>query len=418
MTTFKSDFLNVLSSRGFIHQVSEPDALDALARAARITAYIGFDCTAPSLHVGSLLPIMMLYWMQQTGHRPIALMGGGTTRVGDPSGKDESRRLLTDADIAQNLVGIRAVFAKFLQFGAGPGDAVMANNADWLNALNYIDFLRDVGRHFSVNRMLAFDSVKLRLDRQQELSFLEFNYMILQSYDFVELHKRHGCVLQMGGSDQWGNIVSGIDLGRRLMNVQLFALTSPLLTTSSGAKMGKTAAGAVWLNADLVSPYDYWQYWRNTEDGDVVRFLKLFTILPLDEIDRLAMLRGQDINEAKKVLATEATALVHGREAADAAAGTARQTFEEGTLAASLPTVEIARGDLDAGLGVLIAFAEKAQLVASNGEARRQIKAGGLKVNDVTVSDEKMALTARDLTPEGVIMLSLGKKRHVLLRPV
>jgi tyrosyl-tRNA synthetase len=418
MSTFKSDFLNVLSSRGFVHQISEPDALDALAQRPGLTAYIGFDCTAPSLHVGSLIQIMMLYWLQQTGGRPIALMGGGTTRVGDPSGKDESRRLLTDADIAKNLDGIRAVFAKFLRFGSGPGDAAMANNADWLNTLNYIDFLRDVGRHFSVNRMLTFDSVKLRLDRQQELSFLEFNYMILQAYDFVELYKRQACVLQMGGSDQWGNIVSGIDLGRRMANAQLFALTTPLLTTSSGAKMGKTAAGAVWLNADMVSPYDYWQYWRNTEDADVARFLKLFTVLPLDEIDRLAALQGAEINEAKKMLATEATALVHGREAAEAAAATARQTFEEGTLAASLPTVEIARADLEPGLGVLVAFAEKARLVASNGEARRQIKAGGLKVNDATVTDEKAMLTAGDLTPEGVIKLSLGKKRHVLLRPV
>jgi tyrosyl-tRNA synthetase len=363
---------------------------------------------------------MMLYWLQQTGHRPIALMGGGTTRVGDPSGKDESRRILTDTAIAGNLAGIRAVFAKFLAFeGGGPGAAVMANNADWLDGLNYIDFLRDVGRHFSVNRMLSFDSVKLRLDRQQELSFLEFNYMILQAYDFVELYRRHGCVLQMGGSDQWGNIVSGIDLGRRMMNAQLFALTTPLLATASGAKMGKTAAGAVWLNADLVSPYDYWQFWRNTEDADVARFLKLFTVLPLDEIDRLAALCGAEINEAKKVLATAATALLHGRAAAEEAAGTARQTFEEGTLAATLPTVEIARRDLDgAGLGVLTAFAEKARLVASNGEARRHIKAGGLKVNDATVSDEKMVLTPRDLTPQGVIKLSLGKKRHVLLKPV
>ena len=417
MTTFKSDFLNVLSRRGFVHQISEPDALDALAQRPGLTAYIGFDCTAHSLHVGSLIQIMMLYWLQQTGGRPIALMGGGTTRVGDPSGKDESRLLLTDDIIAANLAGIRAVFAKFLRFGEGPGDAVMANNADWLNRLNYIDFLRDVGRHFSVNRMLAFDSIKLRLDRQQELSFLEFNYMILQAYDFVELYRREGCLLQMGGSDQWGNIVSGIDLGRRLANAQLFALTTPLLTTSSGAKMGKTAAGALWLNADMVSPYDYWQYWRNTEDGDVVRFLKLFTVMPLDEIERLAQLRGADINEAKKVLATEATALVHSRAAAQAAEGTARQTFEEGTLAASLPTVDIARGDLEAGLGVLTAFADKARLVASNGEARRQIKAGGLKVNDTTVTDETAKLTPRDVTAEGVIKLSLGKKRHVLLRP-
>jgi tyrosyl-tRNA synthetase len=449
MPTYKSDFLNVLSERGFINQISEPSTeLDARAQRGGLTAYIGFDCTAPSLHVGSLVQIMMLHWLQKTGGRPIALMGGGTTRVGDPSGKDESRRLLTDADIAKNLNGIRAVFAKFLRFGSGSsdamiasnanrwfafrifrdlfahrkgddvGNALMANNAEWLDRLNYIEFLRDVGGHFSVNRMLAFDSVKLRLDRQQELSFLEFNYMLLQAYDFLELHKRHGCVLQMGGSDQWGNIVSGIDLGRRIANTQLFGLTTSLITTSSGAKMGKTAAGAVWLNADMVSPYDYWQYWRNTEDADVARFLKLFTVLPLSEIERLAALQGADINEAKKVLATEATALVHGAEAAAAAAATARQTFEEGTLAASLPTVEISRSELDPGLGVLVAFAEKARLVASKGEARRQITAGGLKVNDITVTDEKAMLTAGDLTAEGVIKLSLGKKRHVLLRPV
>ncbi len=416
MSGYKSDFLNVLAERGFIHQVSEPDALDQLAKSQAITAYIGFDCTAASLHIGSLLPIMMLHWLQQTGHRPIALMGGGTTRVGDPSGKDESRRILTDAMIEENLTGIRAVFSKFLKFEGSGGNALMANNADWLNSLNYIDFLRDVGRHFSVNRMLSFDSVKMRLDRQQELSFLEFNYMILQAYDFVELNKRTGCVLQMGGSDQWGNIVNGIDLGRRMSNVQLFALTSPLITTGSGAKMGKTAAGAVWLNADLVSPYDYWQYWRNTEDGDVSRFLKLFTVLPLDEIGRLAALQGSEINEAKKVLATEATALVHGRSAAHAAADTSRRTFEEGTHAENLPTVEIATADM-ANLGVLAAFV-RAGLVSSNGEARRQIKGGGLKVNDTTVTDEKMVLTPAALTPEGVIKLSLGKKRHVLLKPV
>jgi tyrosyl-tRNA synthetase len=417
MSAYKSDFLQVLADRGFIQQVSEPEVLDARALKPGLTGYIGFDCTAASLHVGSLLPIMMLYWMQQTGHRPIALMGGGTTRVGDPSGKDESRRILTEEDIDRNLAGIRAIFGRFLKFGDGPSDAIMANNADWLNRLNYIDFLRDVGRHFSVNRMLAFDSVKLRLERQQELSFLEFNYMILQAYDFVELHKRHGCMLQMGGSDQWGNIINGIELGRRMMNAQLFALTSQLITTASGAKMGKTAAGAVWLDADLVSPYDYWQYWRNTEDGDVARFLKLFTVLPLPEIARLAALRGQEINEAKKVLATEATALVHGPAAASQAADTARRTFEEGALAETLPTVEIPRAKLEAGLGVLVAFVE-AGLVSSNGEARRQIKGGGLKVNDVTVTDEKMLLTPRDLTPEGVIKLSLGKKRHVLLKPV
>jgi tyrosyl-tRNA synthetase len=413
MSAYKSDFLNILAERGFIHQVSEPEALDQLASAKQITAYIGFDCTAASLHVGSLLPIMMLHWLQQTGHRPIALMGGGTTRVGDPSGKDESRRILTNEMINENLKGIRAIFSKFLKFEGDGGNAIMANNADWLNTLNYIDFLRDVGRHFSVNRMLSFDSVKMRLERQQELSFLEFNYMILQAYDFVELNKRTGCVLQMGGSDQWGNIVNGIDLGRRMQNVQLFALTSPLITTSSGAKMGKTAAGAVWLNADLVSPYDYWQYWRNTEDGDVARFLKLFTVLPLNEIARLAALDGAEVNEAKKVLATEATALVHGREAAEKAAETSRQTFEEGTLAENLPSIEIPRAELDAGLGVLSAFV-KAGLVASNGEARRQIKGGGLKVNDETVTDEKMTLKAGD----AAIKLSLGRKRHVLLKPV
>jgi tyrosyl-tRNA synthetase len=319
--------------------------------------------------------------------------------------------------IDENLKGIRAIFAKFLKFEGAGGNAVMANNADWLNSLNYIDFLRDVGRHFSVNRMLSFDSVKMRLDRQQELSFLEFNYMILQAYDFVELNKRTGCVLQMGGSDQWGNIVNGIDLGRRMQNVQLFALTSPLITTSSGAKMGKTAAGAVWLNADLVSPYDYWQYWRNTEDGDVARFLKLFTVLPLDEIGRLAALRDAEVNETKKVLATEATALVHGRDAAVQAAGTARQTFEEGTLAENLPAIEIPRAEFERGLGALSAFV-KAGLVASNGEARRQIKGGGLKVNDEAVADETMTLTPKHLTPEGVIKLSLGRKRHVLLKPV
>ncbi len=417
MSAYKSDFLDVLASRGFIHQVSEPDSLDALARSSTITAYIGFDCTAPSLHVGSLLPIMMLYWLQQTGHRPIALMGGGTTRVGDPSGKDESRRLLTDADINANLKGIRAVFGKFIKFEDAGGNAVMANNADWLNTLNYIDFLRDVGRHFSINRMLAFNSVKLRLERQQELSFLEFNYMILQAYDFAELYRRHGCVLQMGGSDQWGNIVNGIDLGRRLHNAQLFALTAPLITTSSGAKMGKTAAGAVWLNPDLLSPYEYWQYWRNTEDADVVRFLKLFTVLPLDEIERLGALHGADINEAKKILANEATALVHGRDASEQAATTARVTFEEGGLGASLPTVEVSRSELKAGLGVLTAFV-KAGLATSNGEVRRAIANNAILVNDSRVTSDKAAVSEADVTADGVIKLSLGRKRHVLLKPV
>jgi tyrosyl-tRNA synthetase len=416
MSAYKSEFLNVLAERGFIHQVSEPEALDAAAKAGAITGYIGFDCTAASLHIGSLLPIMMLHWMQQTGHRPIALMGGGTTRVGDPSGKDDSRRILSEEAINENLKGIRAIFAKFLKFDGGGGNAVMANNADWLNTLNYIDFLRDVGRHFSVNRMLSFDSVKLRLDRQQELSFLEFNYMVLQAYDFVELFKREKCILQMGGSDQWGNIVSGIDLGRRMMNAQLFALTAPLITTSSGAKMGKTAAGAVWLNADMVSPYDYWQYWRNTEDGDVARFLKLFTVMPLDEIARLAALKGQEINEAKKVLANEATAMVHGRAAADAAAGTARKTFEEGALAETLPTVTVPRAHIAAGIKVQAAFVV-AGLAKSNGEVNRAIGNSAIAVNDKRVTTNDHMLGAQDITPEGVIKLSLGKKRHVLLRP-
>ena len=416
MSTYKSDFLNVLAGRGFIHQVSEPDALDALARSSTITAYIGFDCTAPSLHVGSLLPIMLLYWLQQTGHRPIALMGGGTTRVGDPSGKDESRRLLTDELINENLKGIRAVFAKFLKFEDEGGNAIMANNADWLNTLNYIDFLRDIGRHFSVNRMLAFDSVKLRLDRQQELSFLEFNYMILQAYDFVELHRRHGCVLQMGGSDQWGNIVSGIDLGRRLHNAQLFALTSPLITTSSGTKMGKTAAGAVWLNPDQVSPYEYWQYWRNTEDADVVRFLKLFTVLSLNEIERLAALRDQEINEAKKVLATEATSLVHGREAAEQAAATARTTFEQGNVSEGLPTARVPRERLEEGIAIADASI-LAGFCNSKGEVRRAIANNSITVNDNRITTFDFMIGQKDLTAEGVIKLSFGRKRHVLLKP-
>jgi len=418
MSDFKSDFLHVLSQRGFIHQISDAAGLDALAANKGVVAYVGYDCTAPSLHIGHLLSIMMLHWLQQTGNKPIALMGGGTTRVGDPSGRDETRKLLTYEQIDANKESIKGTFAKFMTFGPGSSDAVMADNAEWLTTLNYIEMLRDVGRHFSINRMLTMDSVKLRLERDQELSFIEFNYMILQSYDFTELARRYGCNLQMGGSDQWGNIVNGIDLGRRMGTHQLYALTCPLLTTASGAKMGKTAAGAVWLNADLLPVYDYWQFWRNTEDGDVARFLKLFTTLPLDEIGRLAALKGQEINEAKKVLATETTALLHGRAAAEQAAATARTTFEEGALAADLPTVEVARADLEQGLGVLSAFAEKTGLVASNGEARRQIKGGGLKVNDATVTDEKMLLTAKDLTPEGVIKLSLGRKKHVLLKAV
>ena len=414
MATYKSDFLNVLASRGFIHQLSDAEGLDARAGAGPITGYVGFDATAPSLHIGNLLSIMMLRWMQKTGHKPIALMGGGTSKIGDPSGKDSSRALLTNAQIDANIASIRTVFARFLDFNAS---ALMANNAEWLDRLLYIPLLQEVGRHFTVNRMLTFDSVKLRLDREQPLTFLEFNYMILQAYDFVELHKRHGCILQMGGSDQWGNIVNGIELGRRMRDVQLFALTTPLLTTSSGAKMGKTESGAVWLNAEMMRPYDYWQFWRNSEDGDVVRLLKLFTELPLEEIGRLAALQGQEINEAKKILATEATALLHGRAAAEEAERTARTTFEEGGVAATLPTLEIPRADLDQGLGVLATFM-KAGLVPSTSEARRQIKSGGLKVNDFAVTDEKMTLGPKDLTPEGVLKLSLGKKRHILIKPV
>jgi tyrosyl-tRNA synthetase len=416
MTAFKSDFLNILQERGFIHQISDPESLDALAAKRELVAYIGFDCTAPSLHVGSMVQIMCLYWLQQTGNKPIALMGGGTTRVGDPSGKDETRKILSIEDIERNKEGIKQVFSRFLSFGDGKHDAIMPDNAEWLTKLNWIEMLRDIGRHFSVNRMLAMDSVKLRLERDQEMSFIEFNYMILQAYDYAVLNQRYDCRLQMGGSDQWGNIVNGIDLGRRMGTPQLHALTTPLITTSSGEKMGKTASGAVWLNADMKSPYEYWQFWRNTDDADVKRFLKLFTTLPLDEIERLAALQGAEINEAKKALADAATLLLHGADAARAAAETARQTFEEGAIAENLPTVEVPRGELEAGAGVLALFV-KAGLVASNGEARRQIKGGGLRVNDVAVTDEKMALKLGDLTPEGVIKLSLGKKRHVLLKP-
>jgi tyrosyl-tRNA synthetase len=373
MSAYKSDFLNVLASRGFIHQLSDAAGLDACAARGAITAYVGFDATAPSLHIGNLLSIMMLRWLQKTGHRPIVLMGGGTSKIGDPSGKDTSRSLLTDAQIDGNIAKIRTVFARFLDFGA---DTIMANNADWLDKLHYIPLLREVGRHFTVNKMLTFDSVKLRLDREQPLTFLEFNYMILQAYDFVELYKRHGCILQMGGSDQWGNIVNGIELGRRLLEAELYALTTPLLTTSSGVKMGKTESGAVWLNADMMSPYDYWQFWRNTEDGDVARLMKLFTELPLEEIDRLGALQGHELNEAKKVLATEATALLHGHPAAQEAAETARRTFEEGALSESLPTIEIAQAELEGGLGVLVAFV-KAGLVASNGAHAQRAVAGG-----------------------------------------
>jgi tyrosyl-tRNA synthetase len=416
MSAFKSDFLNVLQERGFIHQCSDVEGLDALAAKGEATAYVGYDCTAPSLHIGNYLTMMMLHWLQQTGNKPITLMGGGTTMVGDPSGKDETRAIRTVAEIEANKASIRGVFSKVLRYGSGPSDAVMLDNAEWLTKLNWIEMLRDVGRHFSVNRMLSMDSVRLRLEREHEMSFIEFNYMICQAYDFVQLFQRVGCRLQMGGSDQWGNIIMGVDLGRRMGAEQLFALTTPLLTTASGAKMGKTAQGAVWLNADQFSPYDFWQYWRNVEDADVVRFLKLFTTLPMSEINKLAALQGAEINEAKKALADAATTLLHGSEAARQSAETARQTFEEGAIAENLPTVEIPQGELAAGFGVLAAFV-KAGLASSNGEARRQIKGGGLRVNDAPVTDERMALTAANLTPEGVIKLSMGKKRHVLLKP-
>jgi tyrosyl-tRNA synthetase len=418
MSAPTSDFLRVLTERGFIHQMSDPDGIDALAREGRLTTYIGYDCTGPSLHIGHLVSIMMLHWLQATGAgRPIVLMGGGTTRVGDPSGKDETRKLLTVQQIEANKQSIKGVFDRFILFGNGPADAVMADNAEWLAALNYIEFLRDVGRHFSINRMLSMESVKLRLEREHELSFIEFNYMLLQSYDFVELNRRYGVRLQMGGSDQWGNIVNGIDLGRRLGTEQLFGLTAPLITTASGAKMGKTAAGAVWLNADLFSAYEYWQFWRNTEDRDLGRFLKLFTTLPLEEIARLEALRGAEINEAKKVLATEATALLHGREAAERAAETAAKTFEQGVLADSLPSVEVPRAEIEAGMPIGPA-AILAGLAASNGEVRRAIANNAISVNDTRVGDDKRVLTPADLTPDGVVKLSFGRKKHVLLRAV
>ncbi|WP_283194518.1 tyrosine--tRNA ligase [Rhizobium sp. AN80A] len=416
MTEFKSDFLRTLKERGFIHQISDESGLDALLAKETVTAYIGYDPTASSLHVGHLTQIMMLHWFQATGHRPISLMGGGTGMVGDPSFKDEARKLMTVDTIEENIASIKSCFANYLDYDKSGNPALMINNAEWLRSLNYLEFLRDVGRHFSVNRMLSFDSVKTRLDREHSLSFLEFNYMILQAYDFVELAKRYDCRLQMGGSDQWGNIINGIDLGHRMGTEQLYALTSPLLTTSSGAKMGKSASGAVWLNADLLPVYDFWQYWRNTEDADVPRFLKLFTTLPMDEIARLSALAGSELNEVKKILATEVTTILHGRENAEQAAETARKTFEEGALADNLPSIDVPAAELDAGIG-LLALIVRAGLAASNGEARRHVQGGAVRINDQAISDERKLIGGGEVTADGVIKLSLGKKKHILIRP-
>jgi tyrosyl-tRNA synthetase len=418
---FKSSFLREIVARGFMHQCTDGAALDELAQKKRIVAYIGFDATADSLHVGSMVGIMLLRRLQQAGHKPIVLMGGGTTKIGDPSFRDESRKLMGEDQIAKNIAGIRKGFTNFLKFGDGPSDAVMVNNADWLDKLEYIPFLRDVGAHFSVNRMLSFDSVKLRLEREQSLSFLEFNYMILQAYDFLELSRRQDCVLQMGGSDQWGNIVNGVELGRRIDDRALYGLTTPLITTSAGTKMGKTAAGAVWINADKLSPYDYWQYWRNTEDADVGRFFRLFTDLPLAEIAGLEKLQGSAINEAKIRLANEATALAHGREAAEAAAETARRTFVEGGVGGELPVIDLPRSELDKGVPVY-ELIRRAGLTASNGEARRLIKGGGARLNDKPISDESLSVTmsmAIDYAGIGTaVKLSAGKKKHALVRAV
>jgi tyrosyl-tRNA synthetase len=413
----RSDFVRILEERGFIHQCTDLEALDAAAAEGIVTAYVGYDCTADSLHIGHLISIMMLRWFQKTGHRPITLMGGGTTKVGDPTDKDKQRPLLTDAVINANLASIKTTFAKFLSFGADHNAAVMVNNADWLESLGYVEFLREYGVHFTINRMLTFDSVKLRLEREQPLSFLEFNYMLMQATDFLELFRRHGCTLQMGGSDQWGNIINGVELIRRVEGAQAFGLTTPLLTTASGQKMGKTLGGAVWLNADRLSPYDYWQVWRNTEDADVGKFLKLFTELPLDEIARLEALGGAEINEAKKVLANEATAMLHGREAAHTAAEAARTAFELGGVSADLPTIEVARAELEAGVP-LANLATDAGLASSRSEARRLSQGGGLRVNDVAEADGQRTITLADLNADGVIKLAAGKKKIVLVRPV
>ena len=413
---FKSDFLRVLRDRGYIHQVTHPTELDEAASSGIVTAYIGFDATAPSLHVGSLIQIMMLRRLQQSGHKPIVLMGGGTTKIGDPTDKDQSRPLLTEAQIQANIASIKTVFAKFLRFGDGPTDAIMVDNDTWLSTYGYVEFLREFGVHFTINRMLAFDSVKTRLEREQPMTFLEFNYMLMQSVDFLELERRYGCVLQMGGSDQWGNIVNGVELIRRVEQKPAFGLTTPLLSTASGQKMGKTVGGAVWLNADMRSPYDYWQFWRNTEDADVGRFMRLFTDLPLDEIARLEALEGAQINEAKKVLANAATTLLHGEDAARAAEAAAVAAFEQGQVSGDLPSFEIPRGVLEAGV-VLAALAADVGLAASRGEARRLAQGGGLRVNDKAETDANRTLDASDLV-DGVVKLSAGKKKIVLVRPV
>ncbi len=417
MSTHKSEFIQTLVERGFLHQCTDLETLDARAAKEVITAYVGYDATADSLHIGNLVSIMMLHWLQQTGHQPIVLMGGGTTKVGDPSGKDETRQILTDEKINANISSIRQTFDSFLTFGDGSQDAIMVNNASWLDELAYIPLLRDIGRHFTINRMLTFDSVKLRLDREQPLTFLEFNYMILQAYDFLELAKRHDCTLQMGGSDQWGNIINGIELGRRADERELYGLTTPLITTASGAKMGKTAAGAVWLRPERYTPYDYWQFWRNTEDADVGRFLKLFTTLPMDEIARLDALQGSEINDAKKVLANAATALLHGDDAAREAAETSEKTFESGVTADGLPTTDVPKAELEGGIP-LFALLARAGLAGSNGEGRRLIKGGGARVNDIAIAEETAEISSDSINDDGVIKLSAGKKRHALIRPV
>jgi tyrosyl-tRNA synthetase len=414
---FKSSFLQTLQARGYIHQITHPAELDQAAATGVVTGYVGYDATAPSLHVGNLISIMMLRRLQQTGHKPIVIVGGGTTKVGDPSGKDESRQMLTEQGIQANIASQRQAFGKFLTFGDGPTDAMIVDNDEWLSKLGYIDFLREYGVHFTINRMLAFDSVKLRLDREQPLTFLEFNYMLMQATDYLELNRRYGCTLQMGGSDQWGNILNGVELIRRVDQKPAFGLTTPLLATASGAKMGKTAAGAVWLNADLRSPYDYWQFWRNTEDADVGRFLKLYTDIPLDEIARLEALQGSEINDAKKVLADAATALLHGAEAAATARATAETAFEQGAISADLPTVEVPRADLEVGYP-LANLTARAGLAGSNGEARRLAQGGGLRLNDVAINDGGHMVTLADINADGVLKLAAGKKKIVLIRPI